>query len=346
MFSKKIRYFRLLRNLTKKALAERAGLSPTIIADYESGKRNPKVETLKKLAAVLDVRVLDFIGHPGVSPVYSHGDFRKRAKLNAGGQELVRASVEEYFDRFFTIVSILGDSVLPQFPQIGTLVPEDDDEDNARKLRNHLGLAPSGPIPNLVEHLENHGILYCEIDAGKDTFFGINGMVNGRPYIAVNEKSTVENKRTTILHELSHMMFSWPPDRDENYEDKVSRISYAAIFPRKDALRELGPYRSDVTTDMFLICKEYGISLQLLVNRAFSCKIISRSVREKFFIRLSKLRLRNFGNLIEPEKPTLFQQLVYRAVCLDEISPSKAAELLRVPLEEVVSQCSPAEAQQ
>ena len=345
MFSKKLGYYRLLRGLTKAELARRAGLSAMLVSYYEAGKRNPTMETLKKLAEVLGIRVLDFLGQAAGSPSYAHGDFRKKSHLKERGKELVRASVEEYFDRFFTVVEILGGNVLPSFPPCSVLDPDpDDDEKNAKLLRGHLGLPHVGPIPNLVEYLENNGILYCEIEAEENKFFGINGSVNGRPYIAVNKASTAENKRTTILHELTHLMFKWPHDWDEKkVEYKVGQISYAAIFPREDALRELGSKRTSITTDMRLTCQEYGISIQLLVQRAFACGIISQSVCKGFFIRLNKLGQRNIGNFIPKEVPTLFPQLVYRAVSLGEISLSKAAELLHTSYSEVVRHCSPAE---
>jgi hypothetical protein len=42
---------------------------------------------------------------------------------------------------------------------------------------------------------------------------------------------------------------------------------------------------------------------------------------------------------IDKEDPTLFKQLVYRAINENEISIQKGAELLRIPYNEIVTNC-------
>lgn len=46
-------------NLTQKQLAEKLNVSQAMIAQYESGERNPKFETLAKIAAALDCDPFD-----------------------------------------------------------------------------------------------------------------------------------------------------------------------------------------------------------------------------------------------------------------------------------------------
>ena len=53
----RIKEARKAAGLTQKELGERLGVSDSSIAQYESGLRNPKYETLKKIAAVLDVNI-------------------------------------------------------------------------------------------------------------------------------------------------------------------------------------------------------------------------------------------------------------------------------------------------
>lgn len=53
----KIRTLRKKRSLTQKALGELCGISEAMIRRYELGIRNPKIETLKKIATALDVPV-------------------------------------------------------------------------------------------------------------------------------------------------------------------------------------------------------------------------------------------------------------------------------------------------
>ncbi len=53
----KIRHLRLERNLTQKALANKCGMYESQIRKYETGKANPKIETLQKIADALNVPI-------------------------------------------------------------------------------------------------------------------------------------------------------------------------------------------------------------------------------------------------------------------------------------------------
>lgn len=53
----KIKHLRLERNLTQKALASKCGMYESQIRKYETGKANPKIETLQKIANALNVPI-------------------------------------------------------------------------------------------------------------------------------------------------------------------------------------------------------------------------------------------------------------------------------------------------
>lgn len=54
---KRIKEIRKQKGLTQKELGIRLGVSQAVIAQYESGKRNPKIETLRRIAEVLNVPI-------------------------------------------------------------------------------------------------------------------------------------------------------------------------------------------------------------------------------------------------------------------------------------------------
>lgn len=51
----KIRKIRKENGLTQKQLGEKLGVSYQMIAQYENGKRNPKIDTIEKIADALEV---------------------------------------------------------------------------------------------------------------------------------------------------------------------------------------------------------------------------------------------------------------------------------------------------
>lgn len=341
MFSQNLKYYRLKNNMKKKDLAEKVNVTPMTISYYESGKRKPSMDILKELAAVLGVRISDFLAVRNQNLVFSHGDFRKTSTLSKGQQEYVRESVEEYFSRFMTVVEILGGDVLPDTPACHVLALSTDDEENAKAMRRHLDLSAEGPVDDLIGRLEDKGILVYELQMDGSKFSCMNGFVSGRPYIAYNPEMSTERNRSTIAHELAHLMFVWPEDMEQSeIELKATSISGAFLFPSEDARRELGLRRRSISNDMTAVAAEYGISMMLLAKRAQVLEIVSDSAYKDFCIRASKMGWRNNEpSRIPVEKPRLFAQLVGRAVNEEDISLQRGAELLKVSYEQIVQLC-------
>ena len=309
------------------------------ITNYEDGSRNPNMEVLSALAEALGVRVSDFLAVRNENLVFHHAEFRKNASMSQTQQEFVRESVEEYFSRFMTIVEVLGGEVLPEAPACHSLLLSDDNEKNAANLRAHLGFASDGPIEDLIGKLENKGILVFECTVTNSKFSGMNGLVNGRPYIVFNPSMSAERNRSTSVHELAHLMFKWPEDMSEKQiENLATAIGGAFLFPRTDAIRELGIRRTVVTRDMVLVAEEYGISMMMLVTRAKKCGILSDSSVNSFYVAASQAGWRKEEpSRIKAEHPSLFEQLVFRAVSEEEISIQRGAELLQRPYTDIMN---------
>lgn len=343
MFSKNLQFYRLKKSMTKKELASLCSLSPMAITNYENGKRYPEsMEIIRSLARALDIHVSDFLTDWNSKLNFEHGKFRKNASLSLNAQVYIRKVTEEYFARFFSAVDILGRKVLPEPPRTRCLPLNNNNiEENATLLRAHLKLSPEGAIGNLVEILENKGILVCPCDIDNDNFSGMNGFVDNYPYIIFNNNMSPERTRSNIAHELTHLFFQAPADIDnKDYENLATAIGGAFLCPPVDIKRELGLKRKNITKDMLLVCAEYGISMLMLVKRAEICNIISKGISRSFFINANILGWRkNEPSHIDPEKPMLFKQLVYRAVSEEKISIQKGAELLRVSYDDIKKNC-------
>lgn len=340
MIGKNLKYYRLKNHLTSKALADKVGISSMSISHYENGKRNPDLTTLKKMAEAMNVRVMDFMTVRDEDLQFAHGEFRKQSSLTKGYQEFVYESIEEYFNRFFQVVNMLGSTtVLPKPPELHRLEPVDDIEVCARSLREWLNLSAEGPVNNLIPILENNGILISQIEYDDPKFSGINGSINGRPYIVVNMNMSPERQRFTIAHELVHMGFDWSSKKnlsDRALEQITNGIAGALVFPAKDAVRELGIRRSGIQADMQVAAKEFGISMLCLAYRAKELSIVTQSAYQSFMMKASQSGWRKKEpSRIEPEKSNLFQQLVYRAIEEEEINIQRGAELLGVEYQQI-----------
>lgn len=341
MFNKNLRYYRLKNNLSMKELASKVGVTTMAISYYESGERKPNMETIKALAEALGIRVADFLGSRNTNLCFVHGEFRKGSKLSMRQQDFICESVEEYFSRFFTTVEILGGEVLPKAPASHGLKLSKSIEENGLAMRRYLQIAEFGPVGNLVELLENKGILVYMAEFENEDFSGMNGLVNCRPYIVINQAMSPERIRSTIAHEMAHVIFFWPEEMpDKQIENMANAISGAFLFPAEDAKRELGIRRTAITKDMMLTCREYGISRRLLVKRANLCGIVNDYTAKEFYKKAACTDQKNQEEVrIEKEEPLFFMQLVFRAVSEKEITVQKGAELLKKPYTFVMENC-------
>ena len=59
---KKLKEIRLARGMTQKELAAQIGMTGQTVYYYEAGEREPNLETLRKLATVLDCTIDELIG--------------------------------------------------------------------------------------------------------------------------------------------------------------------------------------------------------------------------------------------------------------------------------------------
>lgn len=70
-----IKNIRKKANLSQKALAEKLGVSQQMIAQYEKGKRHPKIETIDKIATALGVRIVD------ITRDFKFSDYQKTSEF-------------------------------------------------------------------------------------------------------------------------------------------------------------------------------------------------------------------------------------------------------------------------
>lgn len=57
----KIKLYRMEKGMTQKELADALNISYVNISQWERGKRNPKIETLQKIAEILGISTADFL---------------------------------------------------------------------------------------------------------------------------------------------------------------------------------------------------------------------------------------------------------------------------------------------
>ena len=84
-FSARLRNARQMRNLSQSELADRAGLQPSAVSHFETGKRSPSFDNLKALSDALQVTtdyLLGRVDEPGATGAVASMLFRHAGKMS------------------------------------------------------------------------------------------------------------------------------------------------------------------------------------------------------------------------------------------------------------------------
>ena len=343
MVGKKIKYYRLKRGLTSEALAKKVGCTKSAISLYESEEREPNQEICAKIADALGVQWIDLSSREDAKLVFDHAGFRKKQSASKKDIELLKMDIEAKCADRISLMNIVGSMNFKAF-KAKKLSFDADVSVNASKIRKELGIPQNGPIYSITNILEHAGIIVLSFDC-PDEIDGINGTVNGIPYIFFNSRNrTIERQRFTIVHETCHLFFN---DSEEGRTEKdtekyVNQVTGSVLIPNEDIYAIFGKINRSITPYLRNdVAKEYKIAPSCLVTRLLEAGVISERYYKGYFVILNASEgKKNEKTLLDPvrdsEQPTIFVQQVYLALADELITASRAAEFLRIPLYEVM----------
>ena len=343
MMGKKIKYYRLKKGLTTENLAAAIGCTKAAISLYENEEREPSIDVCKKIADVLGIPWIELLSRNENKLVFNHIGFRKKQKASKKDIELLKIEIETKCADRINLMNIVGMINFKAF-KAKKLSFDDSASDNAKAIRTALLLPPNGPIYSVTNVLEHAGIIVLSFDCTEE-IDGINGLVNGIPYIFFNSKNrTIERQRFTIIHETCHLFFNDSEgDRSEKEIEKyINQVAGNVLIPSDDIYSIFGKTNRNIT--VYLrddIAKQYKIAPSCLMNRLLEDGVITEMYHKNYFIFLNRSCGRKAEkSLLDPEvdseKPTIFTQQVYLALSDELITASRAAEFLHIPLYDVM----------
>lgn len=336
MIGGRIKQARRAAGLSLRALAERAGVTAMAISKYETGKSTPSSRVLLSLSKALGVRT-EYFFRP-VKVELQEVKHRKHSRLPKKALQQIEGDVKEQLERFVELEQLLPNGPLQAFKLPGNLVASvrgpDDIEILAQQLRESWNLGVD-PIPVLTDMLEERGIKVFQSQAITERFDGMAATVDGIPVIVIGRGWPGDRQRFTLVHELGHLVLKGrlPPDLDE--EAAANRFAGAFLAPANEVRKELGEKRTWLEPrELEVLKKTYGLSMQGWMRRAKDLGILpdTHYVAMRKFFSARGWNKTEPGDRYPPERPQLFEQLVYRALAQDLVSEAKAAELLRMPL--------------
>lgn len=345
MLSERIRQARLMAGLTLDALADKVELTHTTIQKYEKGKLVPSSGQLLKIAAACGLRMEYFFRSNSVE--LSEGQFRAQKALGQKKREAVRLLVQAKAEKWCELINAFPKPPVSPFARGGQISQPvrslDELEEVADRFRTKWKLG-AVPVGSMKQFLETIGVIVVELDIDDKKFSGYEAVVTAPggvriPVVAVSKVWPADRQRFTLAHELGHLLLlgRLAPGVDE--EKACDRFAGAFLTPKAAVVHCFGDSRRRLDLrELMELKKQFGVSVASWVMRCVQCGVIGESE----YVRLQKLMSKlgwkkgepSAG--LQPERSLLFQQLVYRAISENYVSESKAAELLGIPLTELV----------
>lgn len=340
MIGDRIQLARKASGLSLRALAEKAGVTAMAISKYENNQSTPSSEVLIALAKALNVRTEYFFRQSSIE--LENVEHREHENLPKKEEMKVLADVREQLERWAELEKFVPAPWSKPFTLPDKLPSKISDYDEIEKIaiqiRQYwkLGL---NPISDLIDTIETKGIkvLITQCDSHKN-FNGLSATVNGAPVVVVGKHWTGDRQRFTLAHELGHLVLHDLLDDVLEEERACNRFAGAFLVPKDSVIECLGARRKQLELQELSILKQdWGLSMMAWTFRAKDLNVIPYTTYQQLWrehMSSWKKEGQEPGKEYTKEKPSLFKQLVYRAIAEDKIGESRAAELLGISVAE------------
>ena len=334
---KNLKRIRLLKNLSLKDAGNLLNMTATAISKYEKGEILPDSKKLIDFANAYNVKSIELLKVYNV-PKMKFTSFRKKKRLTGQNLELLEELIQDEVAKYLEIIemnNIDTDNIKLKKYSCNNL---EDAEKAANDFRNYIKISNKQPISDLINILENLGIIIIQIknpDNRFDDFDGLSEIVNSIPVIVLLDGiKDGARQRFTIAHELGHLVLNI--NNDELDEEKLcNRFASALLMPKEAIINEFGYSRGNIIFfELTAFKNEFKVSYAAIVYRLKDLNIISEYLYKKLSIFLSQRIGKNDPKPIQPETSFQFKKIVYKLEADEIISVNKACELLGVTVDE------------
>ena len=274
---------RRFRGYTQKELADRSGLSKTMISEYEQGISAPSPIARSKLSNTLQIRIeyFYFLSRLALGTV----NFQREKRFNKKRLYAIQEGVRQMVGAYLEIEDILNiDSVFQTSLKQKGIHSIEEIKDIVLKLREEweVGL---GPIHNIIQVFEDQKIKVVQISEDISTFDGTSTLISDKyPVIVLNKNLTVEQKRFTLFYELGHLLLDVTKSELKAKKSFCTRFAKEFLFSKAALIKEFGTGRDPIVIDEIVFMhKKYGITFLNIVERLIEEKLITKSKREHYY---------------------------------------------------------------
>jgi len=339
MISQRLRQLRLARGLSLEGLAARMGgiVTKQALSKYETGKAQPTMPVLTKLAAALGMKSAQLWGEPSFSVQFVA--YRKGADLAKKEEGRVESLLKLALEDRVRLQELTQQGPPAKLP-IGAwpVAKVEDAEQAANDLRMLWNLGVD-PIANVTSVLEAHLVHVVEVDS-EGRFDGLSASAQdeeGRT-IAVAVASRIgvpgERQRFNLAHELGHLVIQALPELQDE-EKAAHRFASAFLAPAETVRALVGPRRASIKpTEMKILKYHFGMSIQALLYRLKDLDIITEWYYTKWCKDISHWGWKKKEpEELPAEQPQWLRITILRALAERLITRDEASRLLGETIE-------------
>jgi Zn-dependent peptidase ImmA (M78 family)/DNA-binding XRE family transcriptional regulator len=215
------------RQLTLKALAERAGITSRTLSAFENGEYDPPAGTLEKLAEALGFPT-EFFSRPEVVPLATEPvSFRSLSKMTAAERDSALSAgqlaleLSRWIDTKFTLPAA-------DVPDLREMAPEAA----AAELRERWRLGER-PIRNTIHTAEARGVRVFSLDVKASSVDAFSFWQGATPFVFLNTQKSGERSRFDLAHELGHLVLHrHGSPQGQQAEQAADQFASAFLMPR------------------------------------------------------------------------------------------------------------------
>ena len=290
----RLRQARQLALMTKKEVADAAGVSAAAVGQYEAGISVPRHATVVRLADALDVPIEFFApGRPLQRLETSETYFESLRATTAKQRSRATAFAEQVWELSFALEAHVR---LPpaELPDIFGDADTRYSPREAAVATRQLWELGTGPIGHLVSQLEAHGVICSmapptenEVTARIDAY---STLAFRRPLIVLtaDRADDVLRHRFSAAHELGHLVLHGGSASGELWLEREADAFAAEFLTPRAAIEKELPERLDFAK-LFKLSERWGVEVRSLVYRSQELGIISESTARRAYIRLAQV---------------------------------------------------------